>query len=904
VARDEYRTDFGFASGMKPQRSDIVPTNWFRELQLRIRSLFHRDQLDRDLNDELAFHIAQRTEKNHAAGMDTTEARRAAHRQLGNSGSIKEDTRNLRTLPTVENFAHDLRYGSRTLIKTPLFALIAIATLALGIGASTSIFSVVNSVLLRPLPYAQPDRLVQVWESNPKRSYSRNVVNPINFLDWTEQNRSFNGMAAIVDTSTRLGLGQEPLQVPAMMVTPRFFSVLGVPPLLGSTFTDNDGKEGGEIRLILTYEFWQQQFGGNPSVIGRHIQNNERPATIIGVMPRGFALPNVRGSIFLPYAIDRSAEFANEGRYMMVIARLKPGVTLQQADDDMKRVAQYTAATRPNFDTEWSAVVLPMLQDATRDVAQPLLLLLGAVGFVLLIACANVANLLLMRGAGRERELAVRVALGAGRGRVVCQLLAENLVLAVLGTLAGLAIAQWGLQALLALIPKAAPLPRMESIRIDTPVFLFALGLTFGTTLLFGLLPALRLSRIDLLDALKQGSSRTGVGGNRRLRQSLMVAEIALALMLSVGAGLLLRSFQRLTSVNLGFRTDNVVTMRVYVRDNEAPVAARAQYLEGLVGAVRNVHAIEAAGFTHFLPLMDRVSGSCFALGAELPEKTADAPDAQFLVVSSHYFDAMRTPFFAGRDFNEHDAPDAPTAVIVNRAFVQKFLPGKDAIGQQVNVCWTVKNPGRIVGVVGDSRQMRLKDDPMPTIFLANSQAAAFSVTLVVRTADDPNQVIRPVEAAIHEYDPRQAISEVQTMDHVFADSASNARFQLVLLLIFAGLAIVLAMIGVYGVVSYSVTQRTQEIGVRMAMGAGTSEITRMVLREALLLAGLAVGVGLAGALAVTRAMESVLYETAPTDPVTLAIAATGVLVVVTAAALVPARRATHVDPLVALRYE
>jgi putative ABC transport system permease protein len=435
-------------------------------------------------------------------------------------------------------------------------------------------------------------------------------------------------------------------------------------------------------------------------------------------------------------------------------------------------------------------------------------------------------------------------------------------------------------------------------------VFLFALALTFCSTLLFGLLPALRLSRIDLLEALKQGTSRTGVGGNRRVRQSLMVAEIALALTLSVGAGLLLRSFQRLTSVNLGFRTDNLVTMRVFVKDNVDGVPDRARYLDGLVNAVRDVHGVEAAGFTHFLPLIDRVSGSCFALDAQLPEKMADAPNAQFLVVSSHYFDAMRTPLLAGRDFNAHDTIDVPTSVIVNQAFVRQFLTGKDAVGQQVSVCWTVKNPGRIVGVVGDARQTRLKDDPKPTIFLANSQAGAYGVTLVIRTAGDPSAIIRPVETAIHDYDPKQAISEVQTMDHVFSDSASDARFQLVLLLIFAGLAVVLAMIGVYGVVSYSVTQRTQEIGVRMAMGAGSSEITRMVLREALLLAGLAVAIGLAGAFALTRVMESVLYETAPTDPITMAIAAIGVLVVVTAAALVPARRATHVDPLVALRYE
>src|SRR5580704_15292167 len=878
--------------------------NWFRELRLRIRSLFHRDQLDRDINDELAFHVAQRTEKNPAAGMNAAEARHAAHRQLGNATSIKEDTRNLRAFPSAENFAHDVCYGSRTLIKTPLFALIAIATLALGIGASTAIFSVVNSVLLRPLPFAQPDRLVQVWETDFKMGADRNVVNPVNFLDWTEQNHSFSGMAAVIGDSTKLGLGQEPLQVPAILVSPQFFSVLGVAPALGSGFADTDGKEGADINVVLSYEFWQQQFGGDPSVIGRHIQNNERPATIVGVMPRGFALPSLRGSVFLAYAIDRSARFADEGRYMTVVARLKPGVTLAQANEDMQRVVEYTVKTRPNFNTDWGAVVLPMLQDATRDVQQPLLLMLGAVGFVLLIACANVANLLLMRGAGRERELAVRVALGATRGRVVSQLLAESFVLAIVGTLGGLAIAQWGLGALLTLIPEAAPLPRMNSVRIDATVFLFALGLTFCTTLLFGLLPALRLSRIDLLEALKQGTSRTGVGGNRRVRQSLMVAEIALALMLSVGAGLLLRSFQRLTSVNLGFRTDNLVTMRVFVRDNVDKIPDRARYLDGLVDAVRGVHGVEAAGFTHFLPLTDRVSGSCFALAPELPKNMADAPDAQFLVVSSQYFDAMQTPFLAGRDFNGHDTIEMPTSVIVNQAFVRKFFNGKDVVGQQVSVCWGVKNPGRIVGVVGDARQTRLKDDPKPTIFLANSQAGAYGVTLVIRTAGDPGQVVQPVETAIHEYDPQQAISEVQTMDHVFADSASDARFQLVLLFIFAGLAIVLAMIGVYGVVSYSVTQRTPEIGVRMAMGAGTSEIARMVLREALLLAGLAVAMGLGGAFAVTRVMGSVLYETAPTDPATLAIAAIGILVVVAAAALVPARRATQVDPLVAFRYE
>jgi len=437
-------------------------------------------------------------------------------------------------------------------------------------------------------------------------------------------------------------------------------------------------------------------------------------------------------------------------------------------------------------------------------------------------------------------------------------------------------------------------------------VFLFALALAFCSTVLFGLLPALRLARVNLHDTLKQATTRGGLRGNRTLRQSLVVAEIALALLLSVGAGLLLRSFQRLTAVDLGFNSDHLVSMSVSisrVKYNDLPKQAR--YLEHLLDEIRQTPGARAASTTDFLPLASElVSGSCFAFGTAEPVNSATAPGSQFLIISPGYFNTMGTPFLSGRDFNERDTLKSPSAAIVNQAFVSKYFPNGDALGKQLGVCWSVQNPVQIVGVVADSRQTKLKDAPAPAIYLANTQAPLAGGTFVARAAGDPQQVLRSIEIAIHRVDPDQPITEVRTMDSVFSDSASDARFQVVLLVIFAGLAVALAMIGVYGVVSYSVGQRTQEIGVRMAMGAAATSIARMVLREALLLAVLAVVIGLAGAFALTRLMEALLYETTPTDPITLTAAAVAVLLVATLAALIPARRAMQVDPMVALRYE
>jgi len=873
---------------------------------LRMKSAVKRKQLDRDLQDELAFHLSMREHRNREAGMLPDEARYAARRQFGNLAAIKERNREMWTFVSLESLWQDLRYAARVLAKNPGFSVIAVVTLALGIGASTAIFSVVNTVLLRPLPFPEPDRIVRVWEANPKRGYARNVVNPVNFLDWHEQNRSFGPMAAVAGGSAILNLGNAPITVPALAVTPEFFSVFGVAPHLGRTFVDDDGIPGHNSRVVLTYEFWKEHFGSDSAILNHSIQVNDVPTLVVGVLPPGFAVPNMKASLWMPFPLTRDSDFARQGRYLRVVARLKPGVTGTQAQQDMERVAAWTAEVRPDFNTGWGAIVTPLLKDVTSDVRRPLFVLFAAVGFVLLIACANVANLMLMRGVRRSREIAVRTALGAARARVVRQLLVESVLLASAATLGGIVIANWAVRALLAMIPEGSRFPRMESIRVDSAVFLFALALAFCTTILFGLLPALRLSRVNLQDMLKQGTARGGFGGHRGLRQSLVVAEIALALLLSVGAGLLLRSFQRLTSVDLGFSAEHLVSLDIgmsRVKYNDGPKQAR--YLDRLLNEIRHTPGVRSASTTDWLPLASElVSGSCFAFGAEPPVNTATAPGSQFLIISPGYFDTMGTPFRTGRDFNERDTLKSPSAAIVNQAFVSRFFPNGDALGKQLGVCWTVRNPVQIVGVVADSRQTKLKDAPAPTIYLANTQAPLAGATFVVRAAGDPQQVLRSVQFAIHRVDPDQPITEMRTMDRVFSDSASDARFQMVLLVIFAGLAIVLAMIGVYGVTSYSVGQRTQEIGVRLAMGAATSAIARMVLREALFLAALALVIGLTGALALTRVMETLLYETTPTDPGTLAIASVAVLLVAALATVLPAWRAMRVDPMIALRYE
>jgi len=518
----------------------------------RLRGMLNRNRLDQELDEELRAHLEMRVADNLAAGMPPEQARYDAQKRFGNTTLLKQDTREVDIVRWLDETARDVRHALRMLRRTPSFTAVAILTLALGIGANTAIFSVVDAILLRPLPYSEPDRLVRIWESSLKYDSQRNVVNPFNFLDWRDHSQSLESMAAISNSMSNLSSHGQPIAVQGMQVSPEFFSVLRIPPFLGRTFIAEDGVAGHDHVVILTYELWQRQYGGNPQILGSKIEVDAVPYAVVGVMPRGFSFPKIKSEVWTPLPLARTDEWKS-GRYLTVVARLKPGVSLAQAQQDMYRVGDFTSQARPDFNKNWSANVVPMLEDATRGVRRPLWVLLASVGFLLLIACANVANLLLMRGTGRLRELAVRSALGAARSRLIRQLFVESLLLSLAGMAAGLFCAHLGLNGLLALIPQNAPLPRTEPIVIDARVLLFTFLATLFTSVLFGLVPALRLSRVDLQNALKQGSLRGGVGGHQSVRRIFVVAEVALALLLSVGAGLMLRSFARLISVDPGF---------------------------------------------------------------------------------------------------------------------------------------------------------------------------------------------------------------------------------------------------------------------------------------------------------------------------------------------------------------
>jgi putative ABC transport system permease protein len=877
---------------------------WTKRSWLRIKALAQRRQLDRDLDDELAFHMARREQQNRDAGLDPREAHYAARRQFGNFTSMKERSREMWTFVSLEALWQDLRYAVRTFLKVPGFTSIAVLTLALGIGANTAIFSVVDAILLRPLPYPEPHRLVRIWESSGKFDSGRNVVNPFNFLDWREHSHSFEAMAAMVDRTSNLSVNGQPVAVQSLIVSPAFFSILRVPPFLGRTFIPEDGIPGQDKVVILSYSFWRDHFGSNSSAIGQQIDVDGVRCPVIGVMPQNFSFPKTRAQVWLPLAITRSDKWKG-GRYLMVVARLKPGFTPQQAQQDMLSVAKYTVEARPDENKGWGATVVPMLEDATEAVSRPLWVLLASVAFLLLIACSNVANLLLMRGTARLREMAVRSALGAARSRMVCQLLLESLLLSFAGMALGLFLANAGLHALLALIPENAPLPRSEPIAIDTRIFLFTFLISLITAIMFGLVPALRLSRVDVQKALAQGTLRSGVGGSLSLRRSFVIAEVALALLLAVGAGLMLRSFVRIVSVDPGFDPAKLVTMHIWTspsryHDN----LKRSQYIDQILTEIRNSPGVLAAGSVHFLPLTERKSVSCFSPADQPAPTPAEAPSAQFLIVSTGYFKAMNTSILSGRDFDDRDRFNGAPVAIVNQAFARQFSANQNILGRRFRVCWSIEKPVEIVGVVADARQEELQSAPEPTIFLSQSQAPMYFASIVVRAQGDPRQILRTADLAIHRVDPDQAISDMQTMETVFSSSVSGPRFQLVLLLVFAGIALALATIGIYGVVSYSVSQRTQEIGIRVAVGASAQNIIRMVMGEAMVLGAIAVGTGLAAALALTRVLRTLLFEVSPTDPVTLLCVCCAILLVCGVAAFVPARRAMRVDPLVALRCE
>jgi putative ABC transport system permease protein len=805
----------------------------------------------------------------------------------------------------------NIHYALRGLLKRPAFTAIAVITLALGIGASTAIFSVVHAVLLRSLPYGDADRLVMVWENNRHKDVKDNVINLGNFFDWKDQNRVFEDMAVFFDLSAKLTGDGEPEEVPAEIATPNLFSVLGVNAIMGRTFTAEDGKPNQPDVVILSYALWQRRFGGDQHVVGRHFSVNNHDATVIGVLPPDFTWHMVKQSMSgKPAQMWRPWQISNElrerhGRFAMAVGRLKPGVSVRAAQAEMDSVATRLEKAYPDFDTNWGATVVPLRLQFSGEIRKALLILLGAVGFVLLIACANVANLLLARGVSRQKEFAVRAALGASRRRIVGQLLTESLILATLGGTFGLLLAWQGTDLLVALSPPELFGP--SSVKMNATVLAFTAGVSLLTGIIFGLVPAFEAARFDLQGSLKEGGKNIG-GGTRshRLRGAFVAAQISLAFVLLIGAGLLIRSFSRLQAVDPGFSAKNVLTMTVnllsWKYDTDQKTIA---FVQQAVTQLQALPDVEAGGAINSLPFNGPHSGTSVEIEGQPKALPGQGLTTGVCVTDANYFRAMQIPLRRGRLFSTEEATEMRHVVVVNETFVRKNLRNEGPLGKRVTIYMKNENaPSEIIGVVADSKHTALDGEPEAMAYWPHPELGYTSMTFVIRTRGDAANISGAARNVIHTIDPQQPIREINTMEHLLTKSTAKSRFNTVLLGVFALVALLLAAVGTYGVMSYAVTQRTHEFGIRMALGAGAADVVTLVLRGGMKLALIGVLAGLAGAFALTRLMSSLLFEVKPTDTLTFVAVSVSLIVVALLACYIPARRATKVDPLVALRYE
>jgi putative ABC transport system permease protein len=816
---------------------------------------------------------------------------------MGNELSIKETTPDARGFEAVERVWLDLRYALRSLLRSPGFSVIACAALALGIGATTAVFTVVRGVLLRPLPYPDAERLVMVWE-RPPHGNSTNVVAMDNFVDWRERNQSFQAMAAFNITPMNLLGDDEAVQITGAAVTADFFRVIGVAPLLGRAFEAGEDAANAAPTIVLSHGLWQGRFGGRADVIGRRISVNARHREVIGVMPAGYAFPNplVQAFVVLPAV-------GSGGRNHSVVARLRPGMTLGRAQEEMKAIAARTAEERPQLNANWSATVVPLYEQMVGETKRPLLVLFAAVVLVLVLGCANIANLLLIRSTARLREMTIRRALGAGQWRLLHQMLVESLVLAGVGAAVGVAVAWWSVRTAVRLMlatPSMKSLPRLDEISLDPWVLGFAAVVTVAVAVLFGLVPTLVSGRRDL-NVLSLGSR--SVTGRRRLQSAMVVVEIALALPLLVAASLLVHSLVRLNQIDPGFRTEGVLTVRMLllpVRDR----ALHADFIDQVLERVRALPDVVAAGSIGRLPMEGGNSGSWY-YRADRPEPAlSERPAGDISIITPGYFQAMGIPLVRGRDFSDRDRMGSPHVAILNQTAAREFFGDENPLGQHVKVWWNDAGVVEIVGVAADIRHSQLQTKPDPCLFLANAQQPFPFSALVIRTLGNPLGFAGLVKREVRGIDPDQGITEIHTMEELVETSIARPRALTILFGVFGFLALTLTSIGLYGVLAYSVTQRTREIGVRVALGASPGAAFGLVLRDGMRLAAAGLAIGLGVALALTRFMQGLLFEVEPLDPAAFAGVTTLLTVVACLACGIPAGRATRIDPAIVLRNE
>jgi putative ABC transport system permease protein len=882
---------------------------WFNILMARLRAQFRRENVLQDIDEEFRIHVEMETETNIKRGMGPDEARDAALKSFGSLSRNTERGYDIRGGGWLETLRQDLRYGARMLRKNPGFTLVTVTTLALGLGANAAIFSLVNAVLLKPLPYPDPERIVSVREKRPDGG--RNPISTLNFLDWERQNRSFQFISAFTGGTVTLTGSGSPEQLIVHRVSASYFKVLGVEATLGRTFAASENEVGHDLVVVLSNRIWQSRFGGDPKVIGRKITLDAKSYTIIGVLPANNTFDRTPAVMWLPLAFT-PANMTRNYHWLFAIARLEPGVTLKQAREQMDTIGARIAALYPDSKKGWGVTVDPYIDEVVQpELRRYLWVLLAAVGAVLLIGCANVANLTLARGTDREHEIAIRSALGARRLRLIRQLLTENIFLGILGGVAGLALGNALMHGMNLWLPPGM-LPPEANVRMDYGVLLFTMVTGILTGILFGLAPALSGTRPDLARSLKESGRTTAGLTPHRMRTALVVAEVALSFVLLVAASLLIRSFNRLASLNPGVDTTHVLAMHLPTPLTEFTNSAiLTNYLREVTQKVRSVPGVRDVAITDAPPMKGFANGAPFLIEGRDYLPYPQRPISGFKVIGPSYFDTVGMRLLKGRSLDESDVADTVPVTVINETMAKTHFKGEDPIGKRILIRQLVfgkaargpEIPWQVVGVVKDEKVFSLDRD-IPVVYVTFYQSPGFANSLVVRAAMNPLLLSGSIEQAIWKVNKNQAVANIETLEEIKSQSVAPARLRTALLAIFAGIALLLAAVGIYGVVSYSVAQRVREMAIRLALGASPGDLLKLVIGKTMLivLVGLALGGG--AALALTRVLASLLYDTSPTDRVTWVVAGALLAAVALLACYFPARRVTKVDPLTILRFE
>ena len=871
-----------------------------------LRRLFSRRKQEEELEKELRFHLDQHTADLIAQGLDPEEARLGARLALGGAEQVKEQCRDARGTRWLEDLLQDLRYGLRMLMKKPGFALVAVITLAAGIAANTTIFSIADALILRPFNFPHQERLVMVWERGENEGgFDHGSVAPGNFIDWREQSQSFDRLVAIVGRSFDLTGGRQPDRFGGYSVSAGFFDALGVKPALGRTFLPGEDEPGRDQVVVLKHSLWERRFGSDPNIVGRTLTLNAKTFTVIGVMPPDFNFPFNGGEMWAPLAFDDKMKQERLSHYMRAMGLLRPGVNIAQANADLEAISRRAQRLFPDTNTGSSANVVGMTEDIVRDAQVYMPPLIGTVAFVLLIACANVANMLFSHAFGRRKEIALRLALGASRWRLVRQLLTESLLLALAGGAIGLLLSVWAVDLLRGAMPEdfAILIPGFDHFGVNRTVLLFTLMVSMLTGVFFGLMPAWQASKPNLNESLKEGTKGASSAGSRhRLRGALVVAEVALSLVLLIGAGLMIRSFVAMLRDDVGFNPQSVLSFQLLLSGEKYSEAQRRDFYDQLIKRLETLPGVVAAGATNILPMSNNGTDNTFEIVGRPLEK-GKAPGADYRVVTPGYFSAIGMSLRRGRDFAAEDNERAPGVVIINETFARLFFPNQEAIGQRI-IPGGRDKPLEIVGIVGDIKDRGLDKVYQPGFYVPYAQDPWNSMGVALRATAEPTALAAAARDVVMKLDPTQPVHTIKTVERFIYEQSSPKRIMTAMMGVFAAIALLLAGVGLYAVMAYAVSQRTHEIGVRMALGARSRDIMRLVTRQGLKLTLAGLALGMAGAFALTRVMAPLLYGVTPTDPLTFTLISLALAGAALLACWVPARRATKVDPMVALRCE